>query len=116
MPVRKKPLRVPQTPLIDVADALATICATVDVAASALAREENEALAGNAAQVLLEHVYEPLAKQREAIEAHAKFRHVEPLLRPKRRKKHAPNGSRKGKRRQRNRWKDRQKAKKPWDL
>ena len=67
-------VRIPQTSLVEVTDALSTICATVDVAASALAKDENEQLGINAGQVLLEHVYEPLEKQRAIIEAHSKYR------------------------------------------
>lgn len=63
-----------QTNLVGVIDSIATICATVDVAASALAKDENETLAVNAGQVLLEHVYEPLEQQRKLIEAHCKYK------------------------------------------
>jgi hypothetical protein len=65
--------RGPQTSLVAVVDSISTICATVDVAASALAKDENETLAVNAGQVLLEHVYEPLEHQRKLIEAHCKY-------------------------------------------
>lgn len=107
MPARKKPPKVPQTPLIDVVDALAVIGSTVDVAVTALEGSDEAA----AASLLHHNVSQPLEAQRARIAVV-----VQSLLRPKKRKKHAPNGSRKGKRRQRNRWKDRQKAKKPWEL
>ena len=109
----KQSAQVRQTSLIDVCDALATICATVDVAASALAKDENEALSVNAAQVLLEHVYEPLSEQTATIEAHAKYRQVEPLLCPNRRGKPGTNSFRKGKLHQHNRWKERRKPLNP---
>jgi hypothetical protein len=107
MTAKKKPLRVPQTSLIDVQDALAVIGSTVEVAVAALDGTGEEA----AASMLLHNVSRPLDEQRARIAIV-----VAHLVRPKRRKKRAPNGSRKGKKRQRNRWKDRQKAKKPWDL
>jgi len=83
---RTQTARGQQTSLIDISDALATICATVNVAAAALSKDENEALATNAGQVLHEHVYEPLSKQRHVIEAHAQDRHAGRLTRarPKR--------------------------------
>lgn len=84
--------RAPQTSLVHVSDALATICATVDVAASALTKDENETLAINAGQVLLEHVYEPLWKQKAVIEAHAKHRSLAALATPHRDRK--PKGRR----------------------
>src|SRR5262245_10318688 len=117
MPARKKPPKFPQSSLIPVVDALKLASDTVDVASSALARSEDP-MAERASMVLMTHVYEPLERSREVIEAHAQTFtpiQVEALLRLKRRKKRAPNGSRKGKKRQRNRFRDRQKAKKPWD-
>jgi hypothetical protein len=81
---RKAAARIPESSLVDVSDALATICATVDVAASALAKDESEALSTNAGQVLFEHVYEPLERQRAIIEAHSKCRSIERSARPRR--------------------------------
>ena len=84
---RKAAARMPESSLVDVSDALATICATVDVTASALAKDENEALSTNAGQVLFEHVYEPLERQRAIIEAHSKCRNLEHSAGPRRRSK-----------------------------
>jgi hypothetical protein len=105
MAVRRKPLRVPQTSLIDVVDALSVIQSTVDVTSAALADDEDAA-----ASVLLHCVSLPLEAQRARIGMV-----IQQLVTPRRRKKRKPNGSRNGKKRQRNRWKDRQKAKKPWE-
>jgi hypothetical protein len=113
MPARKKPLRVSQTALVDVADALHNIGCVAHVAVAALMRQSGELVSLRTGKMLYENVVRPLEKQEAIVEAHAKRGHVEALVKPRRRKKRAPNGSRKGKKRQRNRWKDRQKALKP---
>ena len=72
--------RGPQTSLIDVCDALSTIGSVASVTIAALGGDEDDA-----SQVLLEHVYVPLEKQRAIIEAHSKYQRIEHLARSQKR-------------------------------
>ena len=66
MPARKKPLFIPRTSLIDVIDALALVGASVDVAVTALDRDDSGV--GPSAALMLEHcVRKQIDSQRERI-------------------------------------------------